>query len=255
MTESLKVIVEAGHLYEPEKIFQIIPGARILTDEVASPEILMGIHIGTEIMHVLENLGVTSQRAAFIDDTLLANHPVERAGDLYGDFAIRRSIYQQLTSQGYTKAGWTPRVEYRESNVRAQAHEIVAALQDNSPQTGDYWLSQDKRKLKYKENGKTKSITLLGKEGYDYDPDYPSCEVLDLAMYKQKLHSAQIAITVLPQRYKSQQDRVKKLFLLLHETPPIVIVYFDQTGKISDIDAWSDEVLSVREALNTLRQA
>ncbi len=247
--ENPTIIVEAGHLYEPEKIFKIIPGARTLTDEVASPEILTGIQIGTQILNSLREAGLNSQRAAFIDDTMLANHPIERSGDLYGDFAIRRSIYQQITSQSYTKAGWTPRVEYRESNVKNRAIELIADLQKAIFQRHDYWLSQDGKKIKYKEGGKTKSITLLGKDGYDYDPNYPSCDVLDLAMYKQKLNDAQVAITVLPHRYKPQQDRVKKLFSLLGEIPQVIIVYFDEKGEISDVDPWSDEVLSLDETI------
>jgi len=251
--ENPTILVEAGHLYEPEKIFKIVPGARTVTDEVASPEILVGIQIGTAILNTLNELGLNPQRAAFIDDTMLANHPIERAGDLYGDFAIRRGIYRQITSEGYTKAGWSPRREYRESNVKIQALEVVAALQRVSSQRSDYWLSQDGRKIKYKEGGKTKTIKLLGKDGYDYDPDYPSCEMLDLAMYKQKIEDAEIAITVLPQRYKSQQDRVKKLFSFFDQTPPVIIVYFDDVGKVSDIDAWSDDVLPIKDVLLAIR--
>ena len=251
--ENQTIIVEAGHLYEPEKIFKIIPGARIVTDEVASPEVLTGIQIGQAIIHELTQAGLTPQRAAFIDDTMLANHPIERAGDLYGDFAIRRGIYKQITSEGYTHAGWTPQLEYRESNVKEQALAVITSLQNSSSQRTDYRLSQDGRKIKYKELGKTKSIKLFGKEGYDYDPDYPSCEVLDLAIYTQKLEDAEVAITVLPLRYKSQQDRVKKLFSFLNQSPPILVVYFNEVGKISDIDAWSDDVLQISEVLLAIK--
>lgn len=71
--------------------------------------------------------------------------------------------------------------------------------------------------------------------------DYPSCEVLDLAIYEFKLERAGVAITILEDTpvNRKQQSRVERLFKLLGKDPPVIVVFHDTDGRVSELAEWS----------------
>jgi len=106
-------------------------------------------------------------------------------------------------------------------------------------------IVEDQKILIEKSAGKR--IKLFGKND---NLNYPSCELLDVCLYQEKLLLADVTITLLPIRYKTQQEKVKKLFSLLHEDPSIIVIYFSTEGNIAEIDHWSNKTKSLKDVLN-----
>lgn len=80
------------------------------------------------------------------------------------------------------------------------------------------------------------SISLLTKNGD------PTCSLIDSALYLKKIgiHKDEPTMTVLPERYKSQQEQVKAILAaygLAH--PPITIIYHNEAGEVVEVDDWS----------------
>jgi hypothetical protein len=79
-------------------------------------------------------------------------------------------------------------------------------------------------------------------DGVEKTVQIPSCDVLDMAAYKDKLEEAEIAITILPEIYKTQQERVEVLFKIIGAEPNIVNVYINsETFEATEVYSWKGD--------------
>ncbi|HVF69908.1 MAG TPA: hypothetical protein VNA13_05080 [Xanthomonadales bacterium] len=244
------VDIEAGHFYSRERVYQGYPDVNYPEggpgEIVQGPHILQGIRVAQGLIKILEEKGITSGKSLFADDTALMSY---WSGKENEGMVVARTI--GVTTQQIYDSGYTPHLMFRESELEDPARHVADRIKEYVSKSDKYTLSEDGRKLKYKENGEPHSIKLFGKDNEPYDPDYPSCEVLDLTLYQKRLQIAPAVITVLPEHYKSQQERVKKLFEILEEEPSVVVVYFNEEGVISEVDPWSDGARNLAETIQT----
>lgn len=244
------VDIEAGHYYAGQKVYKGYPGRDYPVGgpgkEVVGSQILQGIRVAQGIISEFERTGLTVGRSLFVDDTALMSYWQGKA-----DQGMIETRVIGVTTQQIMDSGYKPHLEFRESKLEEPARELVAVIQKRVKESDEYVLSSDGRKIKYKESGKTQSIVLLGKDNDPYDPDYPSCDVLDVVLYRERLRLAPTVATVLPESYKPQQERVKKLFEILGEEPSVVVVYFSEEGAISEIDPWSEGARDLAETIQT----
>jgi hypothetical protein len=74
----------------------------------------------------------------------------------------------------------------------------------------------------------------------------PMCSLIDAAFYLRKigLYKDQATITVLPEKYRSQQEQVKMILAALGVlNPPITVIYHDEVGQEILRDDWSEGIL------------
>lgn len=101
----------------------------------------------------------------------------------------------------------------------------------------------EKDKVKSNRSGKLmlKSgwIPLTGKSG---NLNCPSCSLLDAALYQSKLTACDVTITILPEKYKSQQNQVRAILAELgFVKPKIIVIYFSlQTLTVNYVDYWGN---------------
>lgn len=245
------VDIEAGHYYAGERVYKGYPGMHYPNggpgEVVVGPHILGGIQIAQRIITSLENTGFTAGRSVFVDDTALMSY--WRGKQDKGLFEAR---VVGVTSQQIYDSGFRPFVQFKESELESPARDLVTDIQERVAVSEHYGLSSDRRKIKYKEQGKVQSVTLLGKNNEPFDPDYPSCEILDLILYRKRLLLAPVVVTVLPESYKPQQERVKKLFEILGEKPAVVVVYFNGEGAVTEAESWSKASEEIADTISSI---
>lgn len=244
------VAVEAGHMYWGERPFGFgsnVDGVRDLnkinTEDILDREIVLGLNIGKRLAGLLEQQDISVQRVLFQDDVPL--HLRTRGRVLHGDDSGRNALFLGIPRHQVQEYGFTPLTIIEESSLLTDAENAIRALIAAGDSSETHRVSSS-NKVWYKDGEKDRSISL---RGYGKDPDFPSCEVLDFCAYRRKLEGNSTAVTVLPAHYRNQQERVRQLFTMLGQQPPVVVVYFDEDGRVVQSDSWNPEATSMLDAV------
>lgn len=231
--EKPKTSIEAGHLYSPEHYLQ---EGNTRTDEA-----LRGLAIATRLRDRLDQIGVDSKQVFFVDD-ISPRHEQQKSMD-----AWRWQMFMNRPIEQATNLIQHPLQIMHEYDAIAPGLEIVQHIKEKALISSTYRLSRDGRNLIYGEGALSRSIPILGYHNFDpsgtYDKDYPdlpSCEVMDMSTYRKKLKETGQTITLLPEWYVPEQQRVHTLFELLGETPPIVVGFYNEQGLITSTEDWSN---------------
>ncbi|MDO8582936.1 MAG: hypothetical protein Q7R51_00210 [bacterium] len=214
----------------------------ISRDHDQLPDIITGTKISKKIASTLQMKGFSIRRSVFFDDV-----EFERANQARASRTFAIINHLNVIDHAIEDSGWEAEKTYYESRYEYPAKDLIARIKGAAKDSPSIRISADGKRVLYYEDNKRKSIKLLGK---DRDQDYPSCEVLDACVYEDKLSGGvDAAITVLPESYRDQQNRVKKLFEIIGKVPPVLTVFFKPDGKIVEIDQWSDATAEISEVL------
>ncbi len=234
--EKPDVSIEAGHLYSPHHL--------MLEADKTTDEALRGLAIATRLRDRLSQAGYDSSQVFFVDD-ISPRHSQQKSMD-----AWRWQMFLNRPLEQATNLIEPPLSLMNEYDVIAPGLEIVKRLTSGSTNNPNYRISKDGRNLIYGTGDQSQSIPLLGYHLYSPDkarnedyPDLPSCEVMDMATYRKRLKETGQTITLLPEWYAAEQDRVRKLFELLGEAPPIVTALYDERGIVTNVTDWSNGYL------------
>lgn len=225
--ESLRISIEVAHP---------TPGSENLGSLATA--LAIGEHMSEQGHHV--GLSV------FVDDILASQRPAGRFWQAMGR-GRGEQLAADLTDMIAEEHQITTHFNYmQESDMIEPGLAIAEELKKCAETTDEVSLSQDGTKLKYREDGKRKSIKLYG---YGEHTDLPSCEVMDLACYRYKTSRSELAVTVIDEKYRGQQERTKKLAELLGWELPVITVFVDADGNTVDILYWSAELDASQEAV------
>lgn len=205
--------IEAAHfyLYEEEK------GESVGFLE----EQKLGVKIAIQVAN---KLGITPQFLLFIDDyhgnPYLHLNPPENIQSLLIDQVEVKSAQTYFQQNGIQ-----PQIISEWELTSTAAHLYHLLLQKGVVAKGRRQLSNE-----------FASVQLLTNEGD------PTCSLIDAALYLKKIGPTrtQPTITVLPIRYKSQQDQVKQILAAFGVFKPfIIVIYHDDDGVVTNQEDWS----------------
>ncbi len=125
----------------------------------------------------------------------------------------------------------------KESDMIDRGYDLIEVIKAQAIVTEGARLSQDESMLIL---GSGKQRERIKIQGYGIHKDLPSCEVMDLACYEFKSFEHDMSVTVIDERYRSQQERVHKLASFLGWAGNVQIVYVNAQGAITDTYVWSD---------------
>ncbi|MBP6098549.1 MAG: hypothetical protein KA477_01040 [Candidatus Levybacteria bacterium] len=188
------VCIEAGHIY---------------TDETPSLSHEIGAIVGHNVSQILEGMGVTVQKMLFVDDYNALSHN------------LNVEEYRSLLNSH----GFEPDILVMESSLVQDAYQVIAELEVNS-------LTETNKNgalILKKNHKKEKDIVLRKSPSME---SLPACAALDTALYIKKNERAGICVTVLHEKWKSQQEAVKKVLKALGKDIPILEIFFTDYGEI-----------------------
>ncbi len=204
--------VEVGHVYSPNRLIQL-----------SSPEEsdfysrALGRHFkdtpeAARLRDIAGSFGEATLRVALIDDVLPKDAQRKSADSWRWQLFMNTSAESVILGTGITQSEL-----YYESNFETAGRDIVAQIQAMDLPEG-YRLTQAGDKLKVGSGKAMRTIRLQGYSGIE-DPTFPSCEVLDLAWLEKRLTLAPESVTVLPEGFIDQQERVAVLAELIGIDP------------------------------------
>lgn len=227
------VLIEAAHFYAGERLRPAYPGTNYLCSDaqadLRSQELIVGAELGARIAQIINRAGLNVSCCTLVDDVALKS---EWRGK--SSIGLVESRSTGATLQQIKEVGFKTIVMYRETDLLDKAVATVAELQEAAINNSAWKLNGNGRKVRCLATGQV--IKLLGKDG---NSELPSCEVLDLCIYREKMRNFNIALTVLPDKYLAQQERVRCLFELLGETPAVVTLRHDKGGKLIGFKSWN----------------
>jgi hypothetical protein len=206
---SLRYAIEIGH-----------PGP----EEANNHTLTVGLALGS----VIHGNGDIPEFIVFVDEVAVSQRP---AGRFFSTFI---NYYRRKLEDVLSEEGLNARVLY-ESEMIERGLAIVDEIKEREQDYSDARLSRDGGKLIMGSGENRQRIRLLG---YGNHVDLPSCEVMDLACYELKLSEADRAITVIGERYRAQQKRVRLLAQFLDWSLPVEVVYVDAEGQATDTESW-----------------
>lgn len=225
----------------------IMPGEECLriSIEVAHPtpgsenlgSLATALAIGERMSEQGHHIGLS----VFVDDILASQRPAGRFWQAMGR-GRGEQLAADLTDMIAEEHQITTHFNYmQESDMIEPGRAIAEELMKCAETTDGVSISQGENsvKLRYREDGKRKSIKIYG---YGEHADLPSCEVMDLACYQHKTSRSELAVTVIDEGYRGQQERTKKLAELLGWELPVITVFVDANGNTVDILYWSKSV-------------
>jgi len=229
------IIIEAAHFYAG--------------DDISQKELLLelqeSIKIAKNSITILEKKGFFIERSLFIDDTEWADIWKGEKRKIHLESKSINGVRQAIVNEGYI-----PTFDFIESHFEHPAKNLAIDLLHLASKSEQFEIVEEQRILIEKITGK--KIKLFGKND---NLDYPSCELLDLCVYQEKLFLSDVTITILPISYKAQQEKVKKLFLFLKKEPPIIVIYFSTDGSIVEINHFSNKTKLFNAILEELHLA
>ncbi len=240
--EKINVDIEAGHAHPSDyRIFKIYgPGNK--SGEVLNRELFENVRLGKVISDKLENSFFVKKTLFYDDTSLLGRNPDARDSGREHYASVGLS-YTQAREVGYEADNII-----LETDIVSKAKQNIELILGVISKSQVYRLTENGKKILYKENGKKRSIDFHQTINNE---TYPSCDFLDLSVYQEKLKTSDIAITILPEGYEKQQDRVRRLFEILDKKPNVIVVLHNSEGKITKINSWNPE--QTHEVENTLR--
>ena len=133
------------------------------------------------------------------------------------------------------------------------ADEIKERIRENQNSDSDIRLAgEDENRIKIGSNKEGQNISLFQpfKTHTGEVVSMPSCPLLDVCVYQEKLKQAELAVTLLPASFKDQQAEVRSLFTILGQSPAVIVLYFDpETFAITDAESWNSEYARLAEEL------
>lgn len=213
-----KTTIEAGHfyLYEDEK--------------GEPPGFLNEQYLGVQLaFQIAQESGCEAEFLLFIDD-YHGNPDLDRD---WQDEDIQHTLLQhpdaQPAYQAFQEQGIEPLLVSELAVTSAAAHLLHLLIKKGVVAKGNKNLLSDYG-----------NVSLVTKD------NQPTCSLIDSALYLKKIGVTQdqSTVTVLPIRYKPQQEQVKQIlraFGVAH--PPITVVYHDDQGVVLEHADWSQEVV------------
>jgi hypothetical protein len=206
--KSKKVIIEAGHIY---------------TDHIPTKEHSIGANIASKLGKMLLWSGYAVENWLFIDN--MPNHnPENKIFDLVG--------YLKILNEN----GFSPDKILYEKDFIGKAHRGILDGISVKNIDGILYLPYGNTKLTEKSffnQGNPKFF--IENEKFPHIPSsYPSCALLDSALYEQKMYKSDFNINILPNYYKDEQKAVKNIFKYIGDEKykkSTSIIYFNQDAK------------------------
>lgn len=187
-----------------------VEAAHIYTDEQPGLEHQMSAVIGTNVSRILEEMGVDVNRMLFVDDFNADSK----------DLDIHE--YESFI----TKHGFIPDVVVMETTLVEDAKEIVRVLEG----LGLTEVNKNGATILKKKEKREKEVVLKKSPSLG---SVPACSALDAALYIKKFEHSGVCVTVLHERWKNQQDSVKRVITALGMEIPVLDVYYSDTGDVS----------------------
>lgn len=179
----------------------VVEAGHFYANDQITEEELHGLNIGTEVSKKLQDMGLVVIPCLLVDNY--------NAPDIYSDKNL-----SQLKQEGYP-TDWV----FWEREVTPDAKELLVKLSETN-------------KIKSKRGN-----TYL-KEGFSLlvdDKGKYSCTILDAGLYINKFYlSNGICVTVLPEKFKPQQETTKRILKAAGYTIPILNIYYgNDSEKVS----------------------
>ncbi|MBI2798542.1 hypothetical protein HYX70_04605 [Candidatus Saccharibacteria bacterium] len=240
--ENQPVRVESGHFYGPENVTDGYdvhdPQGKSNAAErkVRNERIEQGLELGREVEDLLIRHNFAVERILFHDDIDVKIEQSKSVDSWRWQLFINRAV---MTALDRTKLSSSSPVKLEEESKYVDpARELIEELKKAAEMKDGWRISEGGKKLIVGSGPNRQRIDMVGFLEHD---ELPSCEVLDMVAYRKKIWGSKGTVTVLPESYKGQQDRVKRLFELFDEAAPVVVVYHDDKGRPVDIDEWSPQ--------------
>lgn len=217
-----------------------------LKDVVNHERVERDVQIAERIADFLQRHDIDSSKTVLVDGT----RPETKAKHSPNDH-WRWRLFIERDNQRVADLLPEDYTVMRESDYLSEGDELVASIQD-AVEEGVENLENvrigggrnDRLKIGTKSSGQ--EFTLTQKiETYTHDgfqnQYIPSCPVLDACVYMDKLSESDLAITILPATFRSQQEEVRTLFRILNEEPNVIVVYTDPEEQTTvSVEAWHD---------------
>lgn len=230
--------VEMMHTYAPDTVTPFTGWRREDTAEL--PVFTPPTAVQKRVAQIAISLSEQPFVLTLIDDVVAADVS-RRSGERHPDSASLMSEFSALETLDHLhKAGQLPDYEvYYESTYEPLAYLMREDLRIADLPSG-YRFSRDGRAI-VAGRGRNKSrISLAGFRGVA-DPDYPSCEMFDLAWVLDRLESvAPRAVNILPDSYRGQQTRVATLagILAAFRGYEVITIFVDEQGQETSRMVW-----------------
>lgn len=214
------VLIEAGHFYAGKPLDR-------LETEGPNPVLIQEVNLARALAESVRADGRGVEYSVLIDDT---GSPEEGRGLVYA-----RTMAQ--VAPELTRNGFVPDRYYSEFTMGGAAETLAVELLSRAEGKEGVRVASDGSKLYFRTPKGQHPVYIRRFRG---DDALPSGEVLDLAIYRAKCDQVGYAVTILPdtERARFLQHRVRKLASLLGKPPPVVCVYHDTDGNITEIDDW-----------------
>ena len=236
MSESIgeAVTIEAGHFHSPS--------GRLQPELVLEGASNHGLKIARSIKLSLAEQGISFQQVIFADD--VSNKEYQLQPHMNKEAQLLIEHFRQAPAELIRVKENEPEIKiYWEHGFIESAQSMIGKLKEEAIRSSFCRLSKDQKSIIFGAGKNRQSIRLIGYSGKL--PDLPSCEVLDLCMYQEKLIRGGETITILPVGYKPQQDRVRKLYELLGEEARVTVGYYDNEGKLVEVNQWHSQPTQV----------
>lgn len=245
-----RTVVENGdcynsHMNERVQIAAVETGHRYVLEDVLNPELMQReIALAEKVASVLREEAYGTSKIVLLDETKPeASFETSPENGWRWRLHIEREVSKIKKDIPEQYSVWL------ESSFEKDALRIIDALKKRlhegaGAEIGARLSGEGDNRIKIGSNKEGHNITLLQKVVTNSDAVVymPSCPVLDLAVYEAKLKESDIAVTILPETFKKQQEEVKSLFAILGKVPSVVVVYFnEETNAVSNVDSWNPQ--------------
>ncbi len=149
---------------------------------------------------------------------------------------------------------------WKESDFISSGFELIERLKEKLKNSSGPKVQENGKKITFKVESKKRTIGLyqtikiFNPQRQSHETiEVPSCEILDLAVYLKKRERG-LAITVLPESFRLQQERVFSLMKILGIEMDVIVVY-TKGKKVFNIETpFNSEILqeSVKRIKKTL---
>jgi hypothetical protein len=187
---------------------------------------------GIDMAFQLYEAGAQVDLFVFVDDIELSQRPAKEFWKSALQIVPMRSLQQALAE--------VPAVVHLilESDMIGRAHVLVDEVRSQAEKNPDAArLNQSGDTITFGSGKEKQRIRLTG---YGNHPDLPSCDAMDLACYTHKFSEFGLdeTITLIPEKYREQQQRVRKLAGFLGLKALVEVIYVDEEGWVSDRESW-----------------
>ncbi len=192
-----QAIIEAGHCY-------LFPEYYLNQEKPVMEDELLGAMIGNEVQKLMRS-SMPVSLMLFIDDF---------HGRDGNDSQEVKSRYDEVMTEYTHLYGFVPdEVVFENDKINAAAHLYGRLVQKGVIRSGEGKLKHGERKVRLTNRYRDGSLL-------------PTCSLIDTALYLEKMDRDTLAITILPEMFRSEQEEVRTILDAYGMSHPNIVVYY-----------------------------